>query len=210
MARLINRDKLIRVLKYLYGLRDPKIQAYLLSYGLDNGELRKGWSLFLKATGCHVDISGSPILIEDSDLLKKLDDWENKWFPIIRATLTANYPVIHDAIFLNLHQSRGKELILTVRTLLERIKALGEDDGTPDAQKAFQLIEKRGCTPDIRQQAHDLLRTIEELDLTSTTPTENKKEHNKDVNSVWEWYKEWAAIARIAVPSKRLRNKLGI
>lgn len=204
-------EKLRRMLTLLYGLRDRIVRRALLRHGLDKAEIARGWQLFYTAARGLL----SEEELEETDVvagaLAELDAWENTWFPIVRATLGANFPAVADQVFLNLGQATGREVILTVTTLLDRVEGLGAAAAGTSERNAFALLERRGLDPAVRRGARDLLAAIQKLDLpVETTETPSGSDPEADLRAAWTWYLEWSEIARVSIPRKDLRIRLGV
>ena len=212
MATVSIQEQLRQVLTFLFGLKDTRIRNYLSAFGFTGEELQKGWNLLLKIAGGKLD-EQSFTDYTVTQALKDLDQWENKWFPVTHAALRNNYPEAGEMVFLNLTQQSGREVIISTSTFLERITRLTTDKSIPMAKEAAALLERRGLTPDERQKAYDLLSTIKELEIpadSGKTTTDDEDVSEEDVTALIRWYDEWSDIARIAIPRKDLRIRLGI
>jgi hypothetical protein len=131
-----------RVMIFLFGLKDRRIATTLAHHGFSQKDLDHGWTLVRGVVGERLDVG--PIPHSDPDTLKSLDAWENKWFPIANATLTHNFPKVRDEVFLNLSQTRGAQVVISVGTLLRRIDELEKKGG--DHAAARPLLGRRGLT----------------------------------------------------------------
>ncbi len=67
----------------------------------------------------------------------------NKRFPIAQAFLAARFPEIHDVVFLNLAQTEGPAVIISVGTFIARLATRRE---TTAGKAALKLLAKRGIT----------------------------------------------------------------
>jgi hypothetical protein len=194
MALTLN-DKLSRMLAFLVGLRDPRVFSVLATRGMTPAILEEGWTLFTTAAGAklrYTPAKGGPVASgEENNLLAGLDLWENTWFPVIDATLRRNLPAVHAVVFANLAQTEGKAVIVSVGTMLERLRL-------PEVQKSLALLESRGLTAHVRKTAEDLLGSLKKLSETQipdVDPTA-KLEQEKALDDAWGWYREWSTIAR--------------
>ena len=61
-----------------------------------------------------------PARAPDPTVIEELDAWENRWFPVAEATLRRRKPEIADKVFLNLAQTSGIEVAVSVSTQHER------------------------------------------------------------------------------------------
>jgi hypothetical protein len=209
MARIGMQDKLARILTFLYALKDVRIRRALGKHGLDAAELAWAWEqLLLVARGRPEAALGVPA---DSvaQALRALDEWENHWFPIARAALGRNFPDVAQEVFYNLAQAEGRDVILTVSTLLARVEDLHAAAPGSAKAKAAELLDRRGLGAKERASAHELLATIRSLELPVAEPLPEGDDEDQ-LAGLWAWYREWADIARVAVRRKELRIRLGV
>jgi hypothetical protein len=143
-------------------------------------------------------------------LLGKLDTWENTWFPVVDATLNRHYPEQHSAMFLNLNQTSGDQVLVSVSTLLDRLKALAAAGET--ATKADALLVSRGLTAEVRKQAADLIAAVQTGTTGQAPATDpaSKSEQDKALASAWAWYLEWSKIARTLITRGDILIRLGL
>ena len=222
MGKLTIGQKAGRVLTLLLGLRHPKIAAAMAKHGFTDEELTEGWRRLRAITRSRLDtVGGGPQSIYvDSATLATLDEWENKWFPITKATLKHNAPKVHEWMFLNLAQAEGVEVIITVGTFVERWDQVDKPKdkggfGTV-GKDAKNLLVKRGLTADVIDEARKLLQalaSVAETPVASTpagsaaaVPAESYEEAEK---ALWAWYLEWSEIARTVIKDRRLLRAMG-
>lgn len=204
-------DKTFRTIRFLVGLRNPRIATALASYGFKQDDMVEGWDL-INALG-RGKLAFLPAGPRDTATLLKLDAWENQWFPIAQAALERRFPAVSARFFLNLVQTEGPEVAITVRTFVERYAELvaGDDKYGADAKSAQQLLAKRGVTPDVVAEATGLLTQLthvaEPADPISTD--EQEAELEKAEAAMWAFYLEWSKIARIAIKQRPLLRQLG-
>jgi hypothetical protein len=198
MASLTVGQKAIRVLKLLLGLRHPLVATVLIAHGFDDAELEKGHRLLhnltrgrLKFVPMHAD--SPPVVF--------LNEWENKWYPIAYATLLGNYPELHAIVFLNLVQTSGVEVVVSVGTLIERFAELPED--------ARALLQKRGLTDEVIGQAKEQLARIEKIAKDPGKTVVDTEADAAAEKALWTWYLEWSAIVRTTVKDRRALRILG-
>ncbi|MCX4239030.1 hypothetical protein, partial [Paraliomyxa miuraensis] len=118
MAKKRIGDKAERVLKLLLGLRNKKIASALASRGFGKEDLEEGLSLLRGVT--DVSLAVLPPRSPNPAVIEQLDRWENEWFPVANATLLRHYPEIHARVFLNLSQTAGAAVVISVGTFVER------------------------------------------------------------------------------------------
>lgn len=144
--------------------------------------------------------------------LELLDQWENMWFPIVYATLEANFPEIHASVFLNLTHTSGAWLVPSVQTFPERLVVLQSDEASAEGKAAAKLLIQRGFTEVVVAEAYGLvakIQSIDEEDGAKKPPMPKKAEKKAADEAVWNWYKKWSAIARVAIQSKKILQSLG-
>jgi hypothetical protein len=210
MAKMSPGAKAARVLTLLMGLRNPRIAAAMASYGFNEAELDEGWAL-LKAFGkVKVDSNPSSGGGEGKTTIDQLDAWENRWFPITAATLERRFPAIHARVFNNLSQTEGPAVMVSVRTLLERLDAMAAGSYGADGSRAKTQLEARGLTASVMNEARALLEKMGKVEVQSAawsgTDTSALAKAEEDL---WAWYLEWSRIARVAVTQRALLRQLG-
>ena len=201
------------------GLRNPRIAAALALHGFGNEDLKEGWSLLQKLTRTRLDtlpVAGPGPIHVDPATLGALDEWENKWFPIAKATLQRRLPAVHDWMFLNLVQAEGPAVILTVGTFVERYNLLDapKDKGGPGTggKDAKKLMQKRGLTAagiDTAKELLTKLSKVAEPPVGDGDKAESDESFVEAETAVWAWYLEWSRIARTAIKDRRLLRTLG-
>lgn len=219
MPNLDVNNKVIRVVKFIAGLKDPRIAARLSHHGFKRKVLQRGIQLMNAAVA--PDLNAFPELPPAAPaLLDKIDSWENKWFPIINVSLKHNYPEVHAKVMRNLKQTRGPELLLSVPRLVNRIRVL--ESGPPNDNRdeaarkrdadARKLLTERGVDDEELQRVEALL---EEAGMVSVPDPEDApvddEEQGEDpaVTAMWGWYLEWSTIARTAITNGNMLRKLG-
>jgi hypothetical protein len=213
MAKRRLPEKAQRMLQFLLALKKKAIARTLTKHGFSQDDLNRGWALFQAAVGATLDDTGDPP--PDPNDLALLDDWDNRWYPIIDATLQAHFPTIRDKVFLNLSQTQGRQLIPNITSLLKRLAALTGDEATAEEKEAAALLLVRGLTPDRIDQAQTLLQrlsTIDDFDDDGDSdPAVDEAEQAAESAeaAMWSFYKEWSTIARAAIKSRGLLRTLG-
>jgi hypothetical protein len=200
-------EKAHRALKLLLGLRKRAIAGALAGHGLGQADIEEGWTL-LKEMGAG-KLEALPPAGADTTLLDDLDAWENRWFPIAGACLRRRFPDIHARVFLNLSQSRGIELALSVGCFVDRIDGLTA--GGPDGAAARELLSRRGLTDGVLAQARTMLERLRrpmEPDGTEPDPQHEQRLERAEA-ALWAWYLEWSQIARTAIKSRPMLRMLG-
>lgn len=212
MAKKRIGDKAERVLKLLLGLRNRKVASALASRGFGKDDLEEGLALLRGVT--DVSLSVLPPASSDPAIIQQIDRWENEWFPVANATLLRHHPEIHARVFLNLSQTEGAAVVVSVSTFLERIAELGRADaGYGQAGKdARKLLQRRGLTPKVVDEAKALLEQVATIEAEPAELPDLEEERTRLAeaeNAMWAWYLEWAEIARTAIKDRALLRRLG-
>jgi hypothetical protein len=200
-----------RVLRFLYGLRNRKIASALASRGFTKDELEEGFALLKGAT--TVALSLLPTVAADPQVVTEIDTWENTWFPVVDATLARHYPEVHQKVFLNLSQTEGPAVIISVGTFVDRISALTKAEGGhgPGGKEARKLLARRGLTPQVIAEAEELLEAVKNVEPQPEPPDlETQRETIAQAEQeMWAWYLEWSRIARTVIKDRAMLRQLG-
>jgi hypothetical protein len=94
MAKITIGQKAERVLKLLLGLRNPRVAEALKHYGFSDKDLNEGWRVLQALTQGKLSVRGPAR--QDPALLQRLDEWENRWFPVASASLKSRFPDVHE------------------------------------------------------------------------------------------------------------------
>lgn len=205
-------EKATRVIRFLIGLRNPAVATALANYGFSEKDMAEGWSL-VNALG-QGKLAVLPAQPRDTEVLQKLDAWENHWFPVSSASLERRYPAVFERMFLNLHQAEGPQVAVTVRTFIDRYDALVAADSPygPDGAKAQELLTARGVTPAVVDEARTLLTQLSKVasaPITQAYALEQDAELQRAEEALWAWYLEWSKVARVAIKQRALLRQLG-
>lgn len=201
MGRLTVGQKAQRLLKFMMGLGNPANMHALQRYGFDQAALDEGWTLLRQIANNRLAMQR--ILPARGDQLTRLDAWENHWFPIVWAVLQRQHPEVHATVFLNLAQTEGRQVVLSVSTLVERLDALGADS------PAMVTLRKHGLTEAVLEEARGLLRELMSPALEEAPPAEPQVFDQAAEDAMWSYYLQWSAIARRAIKDRRLLRQLG-
>jgi hypothetical protein len=207
LAHLTIGQKAIRVVKLLMGLRHPKVASALAAHGFTPADLEEGWQRLSALTRQRL---GVQVRVADPKMLKALDAFENLWFPITRLTLQRHFPNVEARLFLNLSQTEGAEVAVSVGTFLERLKEMNEgaDPYGAEGSEAIKLLAQRGLTTERIQEAQNMLDQLRTFsDEPTAEPTLDEAQPAEA--ALWSWYLEWGGIARTAVTDRRLLKGLG-
>lgn len=204
-------DETYRTIRFLLGLRNPRIATALTGYGFKQEDMEEGWSL-INALG-KGKLAVLPNGPRDMETLLKLDAWENQWFPIAQAALDRRFPALSARFFLNLTQTEGPEVAITVRNFVDRYDdlAAGNDKYGPEAKRAQDLLTQRGVTPAIIKEAKDMLTKLTHVAEPAEPVSVEEQEAALEAAelAMWAWYIEWSKVARIAIKQRPLLRQLG-
>lgn len=205
MARLTTGDKVQRVLALLRGFgTSRRIRRAMAARGLDAAEIDKGWRLLRQACSMKLDAEHPEVV--DSPVVRNLDAWENYWFPIIAVTLVSHFPAVHARVFLNLLQSEGLEVIVTVGTMLKRLEQIA---GDAEGQQALALLNKRGLTPEVLGEARGMLQEVATPVEALPEPEPPAHDPEQAMGELWAWYLEWSTIAQQVITNRKELRSLG-
>ena len=124
MALPLNQ-KLHKQMEFLIGARHPAIYETLTTRGFNQETLDEGWSLLTVAAGAKLRYRERTGVVAASPARRS---WAPSTrgktrLPLARAVLERHFPALAEAVFINLHQTSGAEVVLSVGTLLERLDA---------------------------------------------------------------------------------------
>jgi hypothetical protein len=207
MAKQSVGQKAFRALRLLMGLRDSRVTAAMVAHGFTPGDLQDGLQRLGALTGMRMDLRNP---VKDQELISSLDEFENTWFPVARATLDARFPQVSQVLFRNLSQYTGVEVVVSVSTFLKRLEQMGKGEGDfgKIGPEARALLAQRGLT---QPKVADAAARIEALATFAKQPVTGPsvEEQKAAEDHLWAWYLEWSAIARVAVKDGRLLRGLG-
>jgi hypothetical protein len=211
MAKKRVGDKAERVLKLLLGLRNKKVASALSARGFGKADLEEGFALLRGLTDVAMGVL--PPENVNPTLVLSLDAWENEWFPVADATLSRHYPEVHAKLFLNLSQTEGAAVVISVGTFIDRLEQMNKADGGygPDGKDARKLLERRGLTRDVAAEAKALLEKVTTIEKRPEPPDleAQRAEVTAAEDKMWAWYLEWGTIARAAIKDRGLLRQLG-
>lgn len=204
-------QKAMRVAMFLIGLRYVAIAQRMARHGLTLAVRRQGWGYMQALSSGRLNL---PDRLPNPKVLRELDDWENMWFPIIEATLLANFPVAHELVFRNLAQSSGAAVVFVVGNLIGRIDGLSRAEseggvGEVEAARIKALLATRGIDEAVLAEGRAMLAKLEEAEVDSRLEGMTPEEEAAAEDAMWKWYLEWSAIARVVITDRRQLRALG-
>ncbi|MBK8256228.1 MAG: hypothetical protein IPK82_26620 [Polyangiaceae bacterium] len=216
MAKLTLGQKADRMLRFLLGVRHARVAAVLRVHGFTEKDLNEGWSLLRALGKTRLDAEEAPVP-QDEALVYQLDQWENKWFPIAKATLARHAPAVHAWFFRNLSQTEGPAVVLSVGTFLQRFDSLEkpEDKGGPKGgggKAAKKKLQERGLSAEVLDAARaliDKLGGIQSSDVELPDLEQEEAELAAAESAMWAWYREWSDIARTVIKQRSLLRLMG-
>jgi hypothetical protein len=213
MPRFTNEAKIVKTLKLLMSVQNPKILNLLRIRGFDTEDLHEGWNLFNTATGQFASLKNMknlPGIIDINKLIAIIDTWENVWFEIAEAALRRKFPEICDELFLNLHKVSGISVIVNVNTLVNRIDSFFHNSEERYVN-ASNLLKKRGLNEQTLEEARVLLSQAESASFEELPePLVTKETLDEARENMWKWYIDWSTTARTIIKSKSLKISMGI
>lgn len=202
-------DKVHRVIAFVYGLADPDVARELIAAGFTEADLEEAWRLLREVRPVRFDLPERADDVVLGDVLKALDAWENRWLPVVDASLKRRHPEVHARVMLNLSQTRGRMVHVVVDVLLERIAAL-EASSAPGDLAARAHLRTRGLGAEVIAEARRLMDRIERVRIEPSLPSSAELDARERAEAeLWAWYLEWSAIARARIRSRSLLQKLG-
>lgn len=195
-----------RALHLLLGVRNPRVAGPLAACGFTQREYDQGWEL-LKGIAQH-RLDPVPTRDDGPKLVKQMDAWENRWFPIARASLEFRYPEAHRYLFGKLHQTSGVDVLVGVGVFVERLAKLPKQRRVKNAAAARDLLERRGLDAEVIAEAQALLDRMGQL-APAPPPRVTPEQARAAEQALWRWYIEWSTIARTVITDRRLLRELG-
>ncbi len=211
-----------RVTQFLTGLATDAVIRTLLfdKAGMADADVIEGAEL-LRATFNLPRIDR--VKIDDPDAQKRrlavaeLDAWDEPNFARIKAALDRHHPEQSAYVFRDLEPAQGFAAVRGVGALLTRLDAL--ERGTDPARKAradadkqaVALLAKRGITPALRGQLHELVAMA--LSPAETLPAaspEDAAERKRSLVALRAWFDEWSSAARVVLTKRAHRIRMGL
>ena len=212
MARLTYSQKTQRALQFLVGIRNRRARRAMAAHGFTEEDFDDGFDRLKATAKTRMDAEPDEV---DPRLVHLLDQWENRWYPIIEAVLRFNFPDVYERVFRNLRQTEGLEVIVMVGTLMDRLDTIGlpaDEGGLAEGPDALALLDKRGVKADVLGEARGLLEQIGSLEEDDPEVRDEALDAEAQAAAearLWDWYLEWSAIARSAIRDRRLLRTLG-
>jgi hypothetical protein len=216
MAKQSLGQKAHRVLRLLVGLRNPQVAGAMVAHGFTPADMQDGFQRLAALTGMRLDLQNPnkelQIPNKNPEIVRGVDDFENTWFPVARATLDARYPEIKRVLFRNLSQYSGVEVVISVGTFIKRLEQMekGEGEFGDKGPEARALLAQRGLT---KEKVAEVAVSIAAIATFTPEPVRqgpSAAEQKAAEDHMWAWYLEWSAIARAVIKDGRLLRGLGL
>ena len=198
-------EKATQVVRLLLGTRYPQVLAALQRHGFNEADLDEGWAL-LRALGVQ-DYGPAPVTEASPDPVPALDAWENRWYPVARATLERHDPTLARKFFHRLPQTEGITVLVSVAVFLKRLQALESGAHGEPGKRARRLLARRGLTAQVVGEAQAHLDAIQTVPQPAVVPPVARA---RELDTVWAWYREWSRILRTELEDGRLLRGIGL
>ena len=206
MPRNTRNTKVFRTVGFILGLRHPDAILPLKAYGMSSKVLAEGQELLCRATWVPLDRYQEPT----PSLLERLEAYQNHWFAILRVVLQRHFPDIEEWTFRKIASTRGLDLILTVDTVVGRLRELGQGTSPfkETGQRAMQRLAQRGFGEAELAQGEAIVHQVAQPCDPEPDPMDDD-EAERAVEAMWSWYLEWSVIARKAISNRAVLRRLG-
>jgi len=207
-----------RAVKFLSAVGQTRsIRAALKTRGYTPDDHREGWRLFLRVSGYDPEFVPEEMDNVVADAIRELDAWDEDGFRVARAALDRLHPEQAAFVFNNLAAAQGPEAVASVAKFLDRLDALEDSADRKKTRKedraALDTLAKRGIDAEERIRLRKLVKSAQGLlDLPQGDPGAEEKEavNEEDLVALYNWYRDWAETARVAVTRRDQHIKLGI
>jgi len=218
------------VLRFLVNIQQPVLAATATKHGYDADEHAEGLRLYRTAMGDGLPLpvvfglaapaapTSAPAITPE---LRRIDAFENLWFPRTRAIIQRVVPKagrerFEAAFFHELSQQPlGPGVVGSVRTWITRVEALATSDEL-GAREVFHTLRKRGLAPESLAEMKALVEGATAfgapaLPAASGTATvvEARADRQQALASLRAWYNDWSTTLR-SVYDRRQLLQLGL
>ncbi|HSN97104.1 MAG TPA: hypothetical protein VLS89_02365 [Candidatus Nanopelagicales bacterium] len=220
-----------RTSRFLVGITAPVFAQRARRHGYTVAEHREGWLHWSTAVGKqrpldHLFVEQQAAATGDADgmvLLKQIDEFENLWFPRVRAIIRRvvdrdRRDEFAEGFFKDMaQQPLGPSVVGSVSVFLRRVKGL-EESKDPDAKKVRDTLRKRGLTESAIQQVRGLIEEVETLKAPKDRPADApsaaeiasaQAAQREAYESLRDWFNDWATMLRPAF-NAREQVQLGL
>ncbi len=199
--------------------RNPVVRAVLLSRGLTDEELKRGWDLYAKINGFSGGAPAHAATPETTaaQAMDELDAWDAPAYRATKAILQVRYPEVERFLFENLEASTGSAAVAGVERFLDRITALrtGKAEGI-NAKVGKAAVELLATRKALDPEREARLRTLVQTVRLGARPEEviSGPEVNpgraEAAEALIAWLHEWREVARMSISRRSYRISLGL
>ena len=189
----------------------PAISAALTTKGYSEQEHQYAWARLTRLAVVTPTPSTTTLDRPVRDAVVELDNWDEPNFACIKATLTRLHPEQAKFVFNDLEPKQGREAVLSVSTLLDRLDAL---ESSPDRQgtraadlAALETLATRGYTKAERDRLRALVNLAQRVVLTPPPSTDEREQILRDLHA---WLTDWATAARTVITRRDYLIRLGL
>lgn len=198
MPNLTPHQKAERMLRFLLALRHPDVQASLAMRGFGDSDLEEGWSLLRALSPRHIDATSA----EPVAKLRDVDPWATTWLPKLRIAL---------APFAKIDWGLSGRGPIGTRALMFFMAIGAVEKRDPElAEKVHALLARRGLAAALAEGRALFARATTEGFRATTGPRaeERNAAFETAVERMWEYYRQWSAIAREEIADKRSLQRM--
>lgn len=213
MARQTLTEKTERCVRLLLGLRHREVQEALLKHGFTHEVMHKGWRLAAELGMARTLLTPvTPAKPTTRQPLLELEELQDAWFLVTRATLKTQYPSIAAAFFSGLTRQRGALVALSTATFFARLRDLAEGAAPygADGPRARELLLQRGLTPAVEEQAQEALGLWHSIEEGQADDQEPLAAEEAALSQLWAFYLEWSGIAQATLTNASHLRWLGL
>ncbi len=208
MPRCPYEAKTVRVVRFLTGLRHPRVGAALRAVGFSEYDRQEGYArlaaVSAEAFRGSVALNAPP----EPDPLDVLDAWWARWRPVLAATLRHRAPALHVALLGELSGAHGPDVLVCVGELLRRWSST-EIHARPEFDAARALLAARGFDRTVREEAQQALDAMTAGPLPARPRERDRAAERVALDALWAWYLEWSALVRAGTRDPIVLTKLG-
>ncbi len=200
-----------RVFRLLRGIgTSPEVRGILSQKGYTHAIHDEGWRLLLRASGHPLRPGSSRYIRRWPAQLREIGLELRLGVRVLRAALGRQHPDLCRELLSGI-STRGSDVLFGARTLLERFERISQ---TPETQTALAQLEDRGFG---REQRSRLQSILDDLDSPPSSvpplpldPDSEQKILDAALTALLEWFEQWSAVAREAIPQRSDLVRLGL
>jgi len=197
-------QKVHLLVDFLMGMRLPEPYEMLVDCGWSAEQLDRGWRLVEQAGRARFSEERITADRTNAELL----EFKNRWFPVVRLVLGKRKPRI-TARLIGSYDSRSQGSAgFLVEPFLSTLSELEASDD-PEERAARELLRERGLSAKAVATAARLVEQSRRLIATKPPAALLEAEARAEVE-LWDFYQEWAGLARRAITNRNLLRSLGL